>query len=103
MTGPNVKPLPHAAPMNPKFLARLVSSLMSPMYAPAVANDAPKTPANARPRNSQVIEVARPVSRKSTPNANSEPSRMGRLPNRSLRFPKTGAMKNCSSAYTAIR
>ena len=45
---------------------------MSPMYAPAAANDAPNTPANARPTNSQVIEVARPVSRKSTPNANSE-------------------------------
>ena len=76
---------------------------MSPMYAPAAANDAPNTPANARPMNSQVIEVARPVSRKSTPNANSEPSSSGRRPKRSLRFPKTGAMKNCSSAYTAIR
>ena len=60
-------------------------------------------PATARPMNSQVIDVARPVSRKSMPKAASDRSSSGRRPNRSLRFPKIGAMKNCSSAYTAIR
>ena len=90
--------------MKPKFLARLSSLLMSPMYAPAVANDAPKTPANARPTNSQVIDVARPGQQEiHAEREQRERAATGRRPNRSLRFPKTGAMKNCSSAYTAIR
>ena len=103
MTGPSVKPEPQAAPIKPKFRARFSSLLMSPMYPPAAANEAPKTPATARPTNNQVIEVARPVSRKSTPNAASDHNNTGRRPMRSLMLPKMGAMKNCSSAYTAMR
>jgi hypothetical protein len=53
--------------------------------------------------NSQVIVLASPVSRKSMPNAASDHSSTGRRPMRSLILPKMGAMKNCSSAYTAMR
>ena len=47
-----MNPSPNAAPIIPKFFARLVSSLTSPMAACATAMLPPVKPSIARPRNS---------------------------------------------------
>ena len=47
----------------PKFWARFSGGLMSVMYAYAVVNEAPATPASARPTNNQAIVGAMAIIR----------------------------------------
>ena len=62
ITGPITKPMPQAAPLRPKYLARFSGGMMSATTALAVAKVAPAMPAMRRPTKSQARVGARPIS-----------------------------------------
>ena len=63
MTGPKTKPEPNAAPIRPKFCARLSGGKRSAMKALAMPKLLADMPAMMRPRNSQPIVGAKPMTR----------------------------------------
>ena len=56
--GPIIKPSPNAAPIIPKFCARVSGVLISAIYADAVVILAPVIPAITLPTNNQVMDGA---------------------------------------------